>query len=121
MGLRWRREVLILSQPKRYLDDRSAKRVNTGLYRLVRLVSTANTGLKIRCPKGRAGSTPALGTTYFSQQNKFHQFPSLVAPYWSKLDEGLNLAYSCFELDSLFPRFVFDFANKYTEPACFRS
>jgi len=40
----------------------TARRVNTGLYRFVRLGKGAVTGLKIRCPKGRAGSTPALGT-----------------------------------------------------------
>ena len=63
MGLRWWRDVLILSQPKRYLDDRQA--CNTGSYRFVRLGNGPITGLKIRCPKGRAGSTPALGTNDF--------------------------------------------------------
>ena len=41
----------------------TARRVNTGFYLLVRLGNGPITGLKIRCPKGRAGSTPALGTT----------------------------------------------------------
>ena len=40
----------------------TAKRENTGSYRFVGLGKGAITGLKIRCPKGRAGSTPALGT-----------------------------------------------------------
>ena len=41
----------------------TAKRVNTGSYRFVRLRKGRFMGLKIRCPKGRAGATPALGTT----------------------------------------------------------
>jgi hypothetical protein len=53
MGLRWWRDVLILSQPKQY--RMTARRVNTGLYRFVRLGNGPITGLKIRCPKGRAG------------------------------------------------------------------
>ena len=45
MGLRWWRDVLIGSQPKRYLDDRKVRK-----YWLVsfRQISTAITGLKIR-------------------------------------------------------------------------
>jgi hypothetical protein len=46
MGLRWR-YVLILSQPKHTLT--TARRVNTGSYRLVRLRNVAITDLKIRC------------------------------------------------------------------------
>ena len=34
----------------------TARRLNTGSYTLVRLSKSAVTGLKIRCPKGRAGS-----------------------------------------------------------------
>jgi len=41
----------------------TARRVNTGLYRFVRLGNGPITGLKIRCPKGRAGFDSALGTT----------------------------------------------------------
>ena len=41
----------------------TARPVNTGSYRFVRLGDADFKGLKIRCPKGRAGSTPALGTT----------------------------------------------------------
>jgi hypothetical protein len=40
----------------------TARPVNTGSYRFVRLGDADSNGLKIRCPKGRAGSTPALGT-----------------------------------------------------------
>ena len=29
-------------------------------------------GLKIRCPQGRAGSTPALGTNYFNNLRVTH-------------------------------------------------
>ena len=43
----------------------TARCVNTGLYRLVRLGNAASMGLKIRFPQGRAGSTPALGTNDF--------------------------------------------------------
>ena len=36
-------------------------------------------GLKIRCPKGRAGSTPALGTTINPLcYNNLHLFPELM-------------------------------------------
>jgi len=43
-GLRWWRDVLILSQPMLYLDDRQAR--NTGLYRFVRLGNGPITDLK---------------------------------------------------------------------------
>jgi hypothetical protein len=43
----------------------TARPVNTGSYRFVRLGDADSNGLKIRCPKGRAGSTPALGTNDF--------------------------------------------------------
>ena len=42
----------------------TATRVNTGSYRFVRLSNAGFSGLKIRCPQGRAGSTPALGTKH---------------------------------------------------------
>ena len=50
----------------RYVTRRSdtlttARRVNTGSYRFVRPGDAPCNVLKIRCPKGRAGSTPALG------------------------------------------------------------
>ena len=74
MGLRWWPDVLIPSQPKRYLT--TARRVNTGLSRFVRLGNGLITGLKIRCPKGRAGSTPALGTRpKLSCYNNLHCHP----------------------------------------------
>jgi hypothetical protein len=38
--------------------------MNTAWYRVVACSRMALKGLKIRCPKGRAGSTPALGTTF---------------------------------------------------------
>jgi hypothetical protein len=37
--------------------------VNIGSSRFVRSGKMPSTRLKIRCPKGRAGSTPALGTS----------------------------------------------------------
>jgi hypothetical protein len=43
-------------------DDREARKY--WLYRSVRSGNGPITRLKIRCPKGRAGSTPALRTTY---------------------------------------------------------
>ncbi len=49
-------DMLILSQPKRY-PRRPLGPINTGLYRLVR-PGASFTGLKIRWPKGRAGSIP---------------------------------------------------------------
>ena len=52
-----------MDKPRRSDTLTTARRVDTGSYRFVRLGSNAITGLKIRCPKGRAGSTPALGTT----------------------------------------------------------
>ena len=55
MGLRWWPDVLIPSQPKRYLT--TARRVNTGLSRFVRLGNGLITGLKIRCPKRAAGTS----------------------------------------------------------------
>jgi len=36
--------------------------INTAWYHVVEVGESAVKGLKIRCPKGRAGSTPALGT-----------------------------------------------------------
>ena len=36
MGLRWWREVLILSQPKRYLDDRQARKYWLVSFRKIR-------------------------------------------------------------------------------------
>ena len=48
-------------------------RVNTGLYRFVRLGMARSQDLKSRCPKGRAGSTPALGTILnLSDVMRFH-------------------------------------------------
>ena len=44
MRLRWWRDVLILSQPKQYVT--TARRVNIGLYRFVRLGNGVNTGLE---------------------------------------------------------------------------
>src|SRR5690349_14930605 len=61
MGLRWWRDVLIRSQPKQYLDDPQARKY--WLVSFGRLGNGLITGLKIPCPQGRAGSTPALGTT----------------------------------------------------------
>jgi hypothetical protein len=40
--------------------------INTAWYRVVAGSQIAVKGLKIRCPKGRAGSTPALGTNHFN-------------------------------------------------------
>ena len=51
---------MILSQPKRYLDDHWAS--NTGLYRLVRLGSTAMTRLKIVA--GRSGQLAKTWPTF---------------------------------------------------------
>jgi hypothetical protein len=57
----------IHTKPAEAIPLTIARRVSTGLYRLVRLGNTSFTGLKIRCPKGRAGSTPALGTNSHTQ------------------------------------------------------
>jgi len=51
----------------------TARRVNTGLYRFVRLGWATFTGLRIRCPKGRGGSTPALGTTTISYGQRVNE------------------------------------------------
>ncbi len=40
----------------------AASPVNIDSSRFIRSGKMPSTGLKIRCPKGRAGSTPALGT-----------------------------------------------------------
>jgi hypothetical protein len=39
--------------------------INTAWYHVAAGSEVAVKGLKIRCPKGRAGSTPALGTIPF--------------------------------------------------------
>src|SRR6185369_4199476 len=57
-------------------------------------------GLKIRCPKGRAGSTPALGTTL-----NLHYYNNLPRPRCYTRDEGLDLSCSSFKFDYLPPRF----------------
>jgi hypothetical protein len=41
--------------------------INTAWYHVVAGGEIAVKGLKIRCPKGRAGSTPALGTSSTTQ------------------------------------------------------
>ena len=63
MELRWWQDVLLLCDLKRYLDDRQARKYWLVSFGEIRLGHWAIlTGVKIRCPKGRAGSTPALGT-----------------------------------------------------------
>ena len=61
----------------------TARPVNTGSYRFVRLGDAHSNGLKIRWPQGREGSNPSLGTNYInnlaavSRVNELHYGVSL--------------------------------------------
>ena len=51
-------------------------------------------GLKIQCPRGRAGSTPAAGITKETSPERW--FPSFSACFFGSLSNGADVRHVCF-------------------------